>query len=197
MGRAEAKTIKSFMSRTTDRFRPPYGRMRISVERQCAFFGSCNEDEWNKDPTGGRRFWPIKCVAIDKEALWRERDQLWAEAVHRFKIGGPSAKWWIDEPDLIAAAADEQKARYNEDPWQAPIKKFIESTAISGEGATFASAIYARFGVPQDRISHIDWSAKLPPTVTVSEILSHLGIPDKERDQRHANRVAACLRVLG
>ena len=54
MGRAEVSTIKAFMSRTQDRFRPPYGKRLVDLPRQCVFAGSVNpEGGYLKDPTGG------------------------------------------------------------------------------------------------------------------------------------------------
>ena len=43
------------------------------------------------------------------------RDQLWAEAVARFRAG---EIWWIDSAELGAMAAEEQQERYDEDAWQ-------------------------------------------------------------------------------
>ncbi|MBX9751424.1 MAG: toprim domain-containing protein, partial [Roseococcus sp.] len=86
MGRAEVSTIKAFMSRTQDRFRPPYGKRLVDLPRQCVFAGSVNpEGGYLKDPTGGRRFWPVVCGNIDIPALEQDRDQLWAEARDRFR----------------------------------------------------------------------------------------------------------------
>lgn len=82
LARSDERRQKSFLSRTSDEFRPPYGRTNIKAPRQLVFGGSTNEWEWNKDPTGGRRFWPIECGEIDTEALAAARDQLFAEAYH-------------------------------------------------------------------------------------------------------------------
>jgi hypothetical protein len=42
--------------------------------------GSTNKDEYLKDETGNRRFWPIKCVKnLDQEKLKRNRMMIWAE----------------------------------------------------------------------------------------------------------------------
>ena len=66
MGRAAVSTIKAYMSRTQDRFRPPYGKRLVDLPRQCVFAGSVNpEGGYLRDPTGGRRFWPAVCGAID------------------------------------------------------------------------------------------------------------------------------------
>lgn len=87
--RADSLRQKSFISRRIDEYRPVYGRREIKAPRQCGFGGTTNEDEWNKDLTGGRRFLPLLCKVdeIDEEALRAARDQLWAEAVARIKKG--------------------------------------------------------------------------------------------------------------
>lgn len=82
VARAEATKQKSFLSRLVDEYRPVYGRREIRCPRQVVFSGTTNEWEWNKDPTGGRRFWPIMVdTEIDVEGLGAIRDQLFAEAV--------------------------------------------------------------------------------------------------------------------
>jgi hypothetical protein len=68
-GRAEVSRIKAFMSRTTDRFRPPYGKRLIESPRQCVFAGSVNHSSYLRDDTGGRRFWPVACGRIDIDFL--------------------------------------------------------------------------------------------------------------------------------
>src|SRR5262249_52673601 len=69
MARAEVSKVKSFFSRRTDRFRPPYGRRMVEAHRQCVFAGSVNNDVYLKDETGGRRFWPLQCGRIDLDSL--------------------------------------------------------------------------------------------------------------------------------
>ena len=66
--RAEVRTIKAFLTRTTDRFRPPYGRHVVTMERQCIFAGTVNNETYLRDETGARRFWPVRCGTIDIEA---------------------------------------------------------------------------------------------------------------------------------
>src|ERR1019366_3150309 len=90
---SEISRTKAFMSRNTDRFRPPFGRRPIEVPRECFFAGTVNQSAYLRDETGGRRFWPVKRGAINIAELRRDRDQLWAEAVHQYGAG-PS--WWLD-----------------------------------------------------------------------------------------------------
>jgi predicted P-loop ATPase len=81
-----------------------------------------NPDTYLRDETGNRRFWPLRCGTIDIAALARDRDQLWAEAVHRFREG---AIWWIDDPAILAEARDEQDRRYQSDAWDARIDRWL------------------------------------------------------------------------
>ncbi len=87
LARTESLKQKSFLSRQVDEYRPVYGRRQIKVPRQTVFSGSTNEWEWNKDPTGGRRFWPIEVGDIDLSGLAKVRDQLFAEAFVRYQQG--------------------------------------------------------------------------------------------------------------
>jgi predicted P-loop ATPase len=122
ISRAEVSRIKAFLTRTTDRYRPPYGRYVVEAPRQCVFAGSVNPDTYLRDETGNRRFWPIRCGEIDIPALHRDRDQLWAEALHRYQQG---AVWWLTDPALIEAARAEQEARYQSDAWDGLIERWL------------------------------------------------------------------------
>jgi predicted P-loop ATPase len=125
MSRSEIGRIKAFMSRAIDRFRPPYGKRLITSPRQCVFAGSVNHGTYLRDETGGRRFWPVECKAavIDTDGLAIIRDQLWAEATYLYFEGKP---WWLDSMELNREAAEEQAERYEGDPWDDLILKWVE-----------------------------------------------------------------------
>jgi len=123
LARSEIAVIKAFMSRTSDRFRPPYGKRLIESPRQCVFAGTVNHHDYLKDDSGGRRFWPVQCGRIDVGQLERDRDQLWAEARAKY-IGG--ALWWLETAELVEAAEQEQTERYEEDPWTEVIAEWAE-----------------------------------------------------------------------
>jgi predicted P-loop ATPase len=59
---------------------------------------------------------------IDRDALQRDRDQLWAEAVARYKAG---AKWWLETAELEALATAEQALRFKSDVWKEPIARWL------------------------------------------------------------------------
>lgn len=84
--------IKQFLSQRYDRFRAAYGRHVKEIPRSCVFFGTTNRDEFLRDITGNRRFLPVD-VGVNQPTknIWQdldtEVDQIWAEAVLRWKIG--------------------------------------------------------------------------------------------------------------
>jgi predicted P-loop ATPase len=123
MGRVDVSKVKSFISRSSDRFRPPYGKRLIDSPRQCVFAGSVNHSAYLRDETGARRFWPVACERILIEELKRDRDQVWAEATAQYRKGQP---WWLDTPELVVAASQEQASRYESDPWEELVARWIE-----------------------------------------------------------------------
>jgi predicted P-loop ATPase len=59
---------------------------------------------------------------IDRDGIERDRDQLWAEAVARYRAG---AKWWLETPELEALATVEQAKRFKVDEWEEPVKEWL------------------------------------------------------------------------
>lgn len=113
LNRAETDRVKAFASRLTDRGRLAYARFREDRPRQTIFIGTTNDEQYLRDATGNRRFWPVKTGLIDLDGLRRDRDQLWAEAAHLEADGRSVA---LPE-DLWGTAAEAQEARLMDDPW--------------------------------------------------------------------------------
>lgn len=96
-GKSEINLIKAFISATTDRYRPSYGRIVESFDRQCVMVGTTNERTYLRDRTGNRRFWPIPVRhRIDIDWLVRHRDELFAEAYQIYLQGGEAAQFFPD-----------------------------------------------------------------------------------------------------
>jgi predicted P-loop ATPase len=81
--KSEVEEIKAFISAKHDKDRLAYERRAKRFLRQCVFIGSTNGEDYLRDPTGARRFWPVPCFVeeIDTERFTGEVDQFWAEAV--------------------------------------------------------------------------------------------------------------------
>ena len=125
MSKTEATLLKSFISRTHERYRPFYGRKEIVEPRQCVFIGTTNMDEYLRDPTGGRRFWPVKTAvsgAIDIAGLRVDREQLLAEAVAVYESGDD---WWPDAQFESELIVPEQRARQATDIWTERVRAFV------------------------------------------------------------------------
>lgn len=120
LGRVDSSRIKQHISATNDVYRPSYGKRSITVPRQAVFAASCNPEKYLKDETGGRRFWPVRCGTIHIDALRRDRDQLWAEAVHLYRQGEQT--WATADMTYLKEAQEE---RFQEDPWEEPIMEFV------------------------------------------------------------------------
>ena len=120
-GKADVDNLKAFISRQEERYRPAYGRMEIVQKRKVVFWGTTNDNEYLNDPTGARRFWPIRCGTIDLDALKRDRDQLWAEAVYWFD---KDEHWWPDD-DERPMFEEQQAMRRMRDPWEYTIEAEI------------------------------------------------------------------------
>ena len=117
MRKAEAETIKLYISKQTDRFRPAYGRRLQEFPRQCIFIGTTNETQFLRDTTGNRRFWVVDTPHeptrdTEKELTPETVRLIWGEAVEIYKNGEPLYL----PPDLEKVARDVQEAYEEENP---------------------------------------------------------------------------------
>lgn len=129
--KSEIEQVKSFLTRTADTFRPPYGRHMVTVPRWCVLIGNVNPsgNPYLVDSTGNRRFWPVATGTIDTAALKRDRNQLFAEAMHCYLRND---KWWVENEEqrlMLMAAQDE---REQVDEWDEVIANWVNSQVRLG-----------------------------------------------------------------
>lgn len=125
--KADLEQIKQFVSKQTDSYRAAYARRTQEHPRQCAFFGTTNDDEFLRDSTGGRRFWPVTVTNEGKakgDSLTPEIvDQIWAETVTRFYAG---EQWYLtDEVEAMAREMQEKHTEMNGK--QGLVENFLET----------------------------------------------------------------------
>lgn len=136
--RSEVRQEKSFITTQVDEFRPPFARSVVEYPRTFIIAGSTNQEEYLKDPTGARRFWPVRTGEIDLALLQEDAEQLWAEAFVAYNAG---EQWWLDA-DEEKAAAVEQAKRYKTDPWVGLIRE-----ALLGDTVTNVNTVLQRLDV--------------------------------------------------
>jgi predicted P-loop ATPase len=137
--RSEVNMTKSFLSRETDHYRAPYGKISEDYPRQCVFAGSTNEYEYLQDPTGNRRFWPVVVSEqqIDRGAIEAERDQLWAEAAIRLAAG--EKPYPQTDADRAMFASEVEKRRLA-DSWEDKLADWMQTPVGLVKGRPITSA---------------------------------------------------------
>ena len=135
--RSETNTIKQFLSKREDIYRQAYGRRTGRYPRKCVFFGTCNQFEFLKDLTGNRRFWPVDVGKHKpKKNIWNdlpaEVDQIWAEAVMRWRIGEPL---YFEKPEMEELARAEQEKHREANIKEGVIKSFLEQPVPKNYGS--------------------------------------------------------------
>lgn len=127
--KAEVETIKHYISKCEDSFRPAYGRTIETYKRQCVFFGTTNSKDFLRDPTGNRRFLPIDVRPeyatknVAQELTEEEVDQVWAEAYEMYKQGEPL--YMTGEEDMLAKI--EQHKHSEQDERKGIIEEYLNA----------------------------------------------------------------------
>jgi len=132
MRKAEAETIKLYISKQTDRFRPAYGRRTQEFPRQCIFIGTTNESQFLRDTTGNRRFWIVDTPNPALEDMWdltaEDIKQIWAEAVEYYKQG----ESLFLSKEIEALARDIQETYEEENPRAGLVLDYINRKLPEG-----------------------------------------------------------------
>lgn len=187
--KADILRRKEFFSEKYNSYVPKFENVRVDLPRQCVFASTTNESAYLADPTGDRRYWPIACKSIDRDAIARDRDQLWAEAVAMYlgaheceELGNEKRKqgedasdtctahtrcqvhaWWPLGADHVLLAAA-QSDRFDEDIWTDRVRKYLRETTREFHATT--------------------------------DILEYMGLTPDRQDRRSAMRIATIMRQL-
>ena len=171
LSRSDEEARKKFLTTKVDRYRPPYGRVTEDIARHCVFVGTANPNQILRDPTGNRRYHPVRVGHIDIEAVRRDRDQLLAEAVYRVNAG---EHWWLTrgvDDELIREFETRQEASRMPQPREDKIEEYLDSVIDSYPGGKA-------------------W-------VQVDNIAAHLGFTPDKMHQGISNEIASALQHFG
>lgn len=134
VSKSDVQALKAFITRTKDRVRPAYKRSATDFPRQCVFIGTVNPDGsgYLRYSTGNSRFWPVHCSKFNISGLRENIDQIWAEAVHRFREGEPLYLEGLSKD----VAEQEANKRYITHPWSEIISQWAADNPHVGEITT-------------------------------------------------------------
>jgi putative DNA primase/helicase len=185
--RVENSRLKTLLSTAIDSYRIAYGRTTQDYKRTAVISATTNDHAWHRDETGGRRFLPIHCQGqIDLAWLRENREQLFAEALHRYRAG----ESWFDVPrDAQEAMITEH---YAADPWEERL-----GAAISGwrvYTGRHGDPVEPIAGDPTAHNEEAHWGT----LVTTNRIMTlALQLDTKQQGRRESIRVAASMRRRG
>ncbi len=149
--RAEVTAVKQYVSSRVDRVREPYARRPVDRPRQGVLAGTTNQNEYFKDPTGSRRFWPLAIehdLDLDKIAAWR--DQLFAEAIVALEAG---ERYYPTREESDEYIVPEQDRREIVDPWFERIATWLDAEEqLVKHSYTASQILLGALHVPLDRI---------------------------------------------
>jgi hypothetical protein len=143
------EAVKAGLTRTEDRYVPPYGRTQVAFKRHTVFGGTANPTEILRDPTGNRRYWPMTVGGqIDLEKLAQWRDQLWAEARAAYESG---EEWWFVEPEHLDTLRDVQGSYMKSDSWDVPVLDWVQNNYKENPPLDLGTIIFGALSIPTER----------------------------------------------
>ena len=128
MRKTDVEVVKSFISRSDDKYRASYGVNVESHPRQCIIVGSTNaESGFLRDITGNRRFWPVRISGDGKRKAWQmsvyDVEQIWAETLVLYAKG---EKLYLEGSD-VELAANEQADAMESDEREGLVRTYLDT----------------------------------------------------------------------
>jgi len=164
-------SLRGYLTKRVDQIRVPYAESHEDYERRCVFVGTTNEDQPLIDPDGNRRYWVVACGEVNIAALAAERDQVWAEAVHLFRLHEEEKaagvaerdmqyRWWLtrDEQDISDM---ENEVFQQENPIEDDIKLWLTSPKKKPEFVTATQVAKLALHITTERMTENPGIAQL------------------------------------
>ena len=170
-GKKESSNLKAMITRNEDAFRPPYGASVEVFPRRFTLYGCGNRHEFlQHDPSGYRRYAIVEVNRLlDFSRLDLSRNQLWAEAWHRYTQG--DVKFWE-----VEGASREAENFVAPNVVEEQIVAWIETQKRSKSATSV-----------KDDILYF----------TMSHLLAGIGAEQNSRNAHFTREVSAILKALG
>lgn len=124
----EVESMKAYITREIDTFRPAYGKHVIDVPRHCIFIGTTNSYQFLIDRTGNRRYLPIE-INTTRGALYKNEIAIkkcilacWREAKHLMDTG----ELYLTIPNQYEDVLEEHRLQaFEEDPQEGLVENYL------------------------------------------------------------------------
>lgn len=198
MRKMDVETIKAFISRQNDLYRPAYGKRAEEHPRSCVFIGTSNDGNYLKDVTGNRRFWPITVTGAGLMSPWDLTDddvnQIWAEVYATFKEIGRKNLYLGKEATKLAVAA--QEAALETDEREGLVSAYLDVLLPedwNDRSILDRKAFFDEFNGEFQEAGSVERDG-----ISIAEILTEcLGHAKGRTGRKESNEVAGILRRLG
>lgn len=198
MRKMDVETIKAFISRQNDLYRPAYGKRAEEHPRSCVFIGTSNDGNYLKDVTGNRRFWPITVTGAGLMSPWDLTDddvnQIWAEVYATFKEIGRKNLYLGKEATKLAVAA--QEAALETDEREGLVSAYLDVLLPedwNDRSIPDRKAFFVEFNGEFQEAGSVERDG-----ISIAEILTEcLGHAKGRTGRKESNEVASILRRLG
>ena len=198
MRKMDVETIKAFISRQNDLYRPAYGKRAEEHPRSCVFIGTSNDGNYLKDVTGNRRFWPITVTGAGLMSPWDltedDVNQVWAEVYATFKDIGAKSLYLGKEATKLAVEA--QEAALETDEREGLVSAYLEVLLPedwNDRSIPDRKAFFDEFNGEFQEAGSVERDG-----ISIAEILTEcLGHAKGRTGRKESNEVASILRRLG
>lgn len=220
-GRSDLRSLKGGITRQTDTTRLAYGRTTEIIERRwiCVLTSNETDTVLQPDPSGQRRWIPINVVGVQpanmspaermeylNDFLNENREQIWAEALHRVKRNEPT---YPHTKELIKAIASVSEIASEEDEIITSIRHALNLDNLPANMRLTVGeiAVLAGLGGPdtftggtlralQDFLADNMLAKEDEPKATVQPLLRNQG-HIVQKDRMLVLRVERALKTLG
>ena len=154
----QVETLKSFITSQTDSYRVPYAKRPVQLPRRCVLVGTTNLGEYLEDPTGNRRFMPVRCGRsatrdIFAPDFFEYVQQVWAEVLADYRV---CPNRGLVLPRAVEDEANAMRERATtEDPWIGLIGRFLTGKR-QGEPVCTMQILIEAIQMPRERVQKRD-----------------------------------------